>query len=86
MDGHLDLRPFILATHRHHPHQQAFPAQQPNHPQAYKADVSLLLQGKADSKDLESAAALVRFKVRWGRGLAVAPGDSAYRFSLHGRC
>lgn len=58
----------------------------PTTPQAYKADVSLLLQGKADSKDLESAAALVRSKVRWGRGLAVAPGDSAYRLSLHGRC
>ena len=31
--------------------------------QAYKADVSLALQGKADSKGLESVAALVRSKV-----------------------
>lgn len=31
--------------------------------QAYKADVSLLLQGKADSKDLSRLAALVQAKV-----------------------
>lgn len=31
--------------------------------QAYKADLSLLLQGKADSKDVGSLAALVQTKV-----------------------
>lgn len=34
--------------------------------QAYKADVALLLQGKADSKDLDSVAAVVRSKVGVG--------------------
>lgn len=42
--------------------------------QAYKADVSLLVQGKADSKDLDSVAALVRSKVGLGlRCLAMLP-------------
>lgn len=48
----------LLRTHRH-TNRKPFLL----NPQAYKADVSLLLQGKADSKDLDSVAALVRSKV-----------------------